>query len=558
MNNAYFISMKLSGKGFFIGLLICFSYGSAQEVIKEIELEDFYRENKLYPYTITAPTGISIFKQHDPSLRISEAEFVHVIKPDNHKSELRALVKYNLLLEEVWKTEFELGDEETILHIFQSDGFIRVLTEEYRRQDKEHLVLVRSFDLAEGEERQIKIIQKVEGKWENTPIPVFSPNDSLLLVYHYWNNDNFRSPRFLFEYENTDDTPGFRALRATQINLKVFDLSLNEQMRDTIMLAKSSKNKSSDFGCYLDNLGNIYHFSVSRNQQLKVRQIRADGSAERELNYDNFPKFWLEDEEDFTHFPPLISQGERVFIAIGQSKRNRGFGGRRVDNLQIICFDFKEEEVDLRRNVKVNSSIVVNVSKAREEAGLRPITKFNNYAIRELKELPDGGMLLIAQKYNQFDNNRYSYTLFDLSNSDFHLPTPNITLEEIVIFQFDPMGKLFRTITIPSTQRIKVLTELTGHFYSSHLDWENFTLHFLMHENDGAKYSDPMRLFHRSVNLETGKVEERTQLFDHKRRNHYFSREHTVWLNEKVVTFMMHVNTGITTRTYLLSYNLDS
>lgn len=537
------------------GLLSLWGNMEAQEIIREVELEDFYDENRLYPYRIDAPSGGNIYKSHQPALRLSESDFVYVWKPENSDSEKRMLTKYGLLLEEQWSTEFELRDDESILHLVKAAENLQIFCHEYIREVDEHRIYVRMFDLESGEEQSTRIIGTIEGKWEKAPALAFSKNNQYFVIFHYGNENDFRRIKFLFEYYNSDETMGFRALQSTYLAYSIYNGDLEKVKSDTVTLARSAKNKLSQMGGDIDDRGNFYLYSLSRDQTFRIEQHKLAGGEAQVLEYRDYPRFWLEKNEALTQFPPVLGEDEVIYIPFcDRQKRFRQ--GRVITRLEIAAFDFKTGEVNLRRSLPLSATELVEISKAREEAKMKPIKRLDNYIIRELRQLPDKSLLTVLQRYNYFERVRYNYTPFDLNNSRYHLPAPNILLEEILLFHFLPDGTFNRMITIPSTQRIGVLTELMGHHYEMQYREEDRTLQVLIHENDGEKYSDPMRLFHRSVDLNTGQLSERTQVFENRRRNHYFFRPYTIWLNDHVVVAMMHAATGINTQSFLISVGI--
>ena len=284
--------------------------------------------------------------------------------------------------------------------------------------------------------------------------------------------------------------------------------------------------------------------------------LQYDPSTQQEkvLAFDQFPRFWEDIKDADILLPMKIGKDQRLYAAYSDQGKKQHLG-KQINGFQVITYDFAALEVNLSRKVDITSTVLIQISKARKEAGLRQINKFKHYRLQEIVELPDGSMMLITQKILEENFSTRTNAYFEIGNRQ------NMSfayeLEELILFLFDPSGTFRRMIVVPSSQQVESDMDQLGWFYEKHLDWENSTLHVLTHEDGGDNFQDPKRLFHRKVDLRTGEVSERTQIFDHKRRKHLFAKSFTTWLNNQVVTTLVHAHTSISTKTYLLSISLD-
>ncbi len=528
----------------------------SQNVIKELKLEDYYDDNGIYPFNYHVGNMDIIYKSHNPILKLSENDFVHIWRPKEFNSRIRGISRYNLLLEESWYSEIELRDEEEIVRVFQKDTTIVLLNVDYDNKLKEHKILTRLIGIKSGELLETNILSVVKGDRDFNLFLEFSPNDSLFTIYHYGNTHSNKRVRYFYDYQEGEEELGVRAERVEYVVIDVYCMELERKYKDTMYISENPKNKVDVLCGRLDDTGNFYIGTITKNQDFVMYQFHGKSKDTQSLRVRDFPRYWRESDLYNAHFPPLVGKGERIYLAYCDRDKSKGVG-MNINMYQIVAFDFRNREVDMKRRINIDSSILVEVSKKREEAGLKPITKFDKYLIHSMIETPDQGLMLIVQKFSQ--ENRLSvgsYRSISLF-SPIAQGTATTILEEIIIFEFDPFGRYKNIMVVPSYQRVKVAIEMLGYFFNLFPDWEDQTFHFLVHENGGEKYGEPLRLFYKTLDLTTGKVSERIQIFEHKRRNHYYSRPHTIWLNDQVVATLMHVNTSISTQSFWVTYSIE-
>jgi len=537
-----------------IGLLQPFK-GVSQTVIQEFELEDYYDDNGIYPFEYHSGNMEMIYQRHRPVVKLSENEFIHIWRPKELNSRIRAFTRYNLLLDSVWCKEIELRDDEEIAHVYADRENLHIVTFEYDHRQDEYRVLHRKLALEDGKEFDTKILSVIKDTKE---IPLFLESvegDSLFVIYYYRNLVDRKSVRYYYDHQQKEDDLGVRAQRVCNV---VFDIYTCQGVRvsnDTLNISHNPKNKIDVLSGQLDRRGNFYLTTLERDQYLTIYQYNRATEKVDSLTYPDFPRYWREDDIYNTHLPPKIEGDGRLYIAFCKRDKMKRVG-MQIQSIHVLRFDFKQKEIDASRQLTTDSSVLVDVSKAREKAGLKPITKFDRYLIRDMIIKPDASLLLLLQKFDQ--ENRMNSTLSRpfMFFSPVSQGAPMTILEEIVIFEFTPLGDFSRTLIVPSYQRVRVAIEMMGHFFSVMPDWEANQLQFLVHENGGEKYSEPMRLYYKTLDLSDGQTSERVQIFDHRKRNHYYSRPHTTWLNEHVVATLMFVNSSISTQTYWVSHSL--
>ena len=538
----------------FFVLFLPLAFLNGQNIIKEVELEDFFEENEIYPFDFIHRSSPFFYKMHTPTYRLSENDFVMVWRADDFHVEERILVRYNLLLEEEWKVEFELRKEEEIEYIFHRDTLLYLLTIEYDLQQKEHRALARSFSLATGDKKNTEILFSRKGDWQDDLFIAGSPDMSRIMVYYYDHTDQRKKSRTFFDYIHPDGSLGERTIRTNFISYKMMDQRLRTISMDTIPLPDIPKLRPVFLGTLIDDDGKVYISYHQKPETLKQIQYDPVTKSQRELAYDQFPRFWEDIKDSDILLPRSVAKNQRLYAAYANQGK-RQLSGKQIKGFQVVTFDFQTNEVNLSRKVDINSTVLIQISKARDQAGLRPINKFRNYRLQESIELPDGSFMLITQKILEENYSSRTNAYFEIGNRQ----SMNFAyeLEDLILFLFDPEGNFRRMIVVPTSQQIENDMDQIGWFYEKHLDWENTTLHLLTHEDDGDNFKDPKRLFYRKIDLRTGEVGERVQVFDHKRRKHLFAKSFTTWLNNNVVTTLMHAHTSISTKSYLLSIRLD-
>ena len=472
-----------------------------------------------------------------------------IFRPNEVRERQRKLVLYTALLEEVWSLDLELKDDENIFHSYVQGNYIVLLSAQYESKSKHYQILVRKIDKREGTEIAPDLLVALKAKREEAFGFERSPNDSSFVIYSYLNRASSQPVRYFMDFQQKNDSPGYRADRVTDIYYHIFDCSLTKLASDTLSLSHSLPKHSYVMGVWLDDAARLYIAQVDKNQVFTMVQVDNSSQETVALQYENFPKFWRDEDLYNLHFPPLIGRKERVYVPILTREKEPRIG-RQIKEIKILCFDFVKEEVNQDRKIEVGPSLLVAVSKAREEWGQEPLEKFDEYLFKELSFTPNGGIMLILQRYEVEHTFNQLFTSFTGFYDFFPSGAPALLLEELLLFTFDPSGNLDKMYNVPSHQEVSVPIQVLGMHYSSYPDWERNKIYFLMHENEGEKFHKPMRTFYRELDLESGEVSDRIQVFDHKRRYHFFSRPHTVWLNENIVATMVHVTSSLSTKSF--------
>lgn len=537
-----------------IWLLFLPGWVLGQNIIAELELKDFYDENKLYPYDFYESYQ-RLYKLYDPMVRISDGEFVMAYKPKAFKNRLRAFAKYNILLEEIWNTELELAEDEEIFHLSRKDNNLYILSEALNRDPEEYRINLRWMDLDSGKmSNDVKILYLRPKKENNIPYFAAAPNDSLFAIFNYGNVRKKSSVNTALEFIQENEYLGSKIQNANYLAYNLFDQNFRLVQSDTITLNQSSKVNESNLGCYLDNQGKFYCLQLSKSNELRVLQYNPDTRQTKSLKFQNFPKLFVIDQEPAALLPPTLGNNDHLYLALGEEEKS--LRGRGVKEYRILDFDFQQEEVNQTRKAPMNSTHLIQVSKARVQDGLKPITRLIDYKLQKLEQLPDGSLMLYIQK-EQSDVRLGSPAAVPSFQFSYTQAGPDLFIEEILIFRFTPSGAFDRMFVVPSRQNVSVLAELAGANFTGYIDPEEQTLSLLLQEGAGERYNDPMRLHLRDIDLTTGILSPRLQLYDNKRRNHFFSKIHILWLNPQLITCMVHTNSSVSTKTMLLTINLQ-
>ena len=527
-------------------LLILPSSMWSQAVIGKEKVKDFPTEAPwIYPYESLDLHGNKIYLSHTPSLQISDGQFVHLWKPENGFSRERVLRKYNLLVEELWKLEFELEKDEEVIHMYKLDSNIVLLSVEVSNFNDYHLGRARIIEPDSGKIVQSEVLFRTELNKDQDLGFEISPDSSKFLFYYFQHENPNRGIRIYYDFVHWDEQPGFKASHVGNVPFLVFNRDLKEQYRGLIVM---NNKKLVTLDCQIDNAGNVYVSSFEKPNQLQVRQYHAKRKEQSQLVYKNFVKYGELNIPFYTQLPALIGREEKLFITVADrllKGRQRGTKAYR-----IVAFDFKAKEVDLTREVSINSSLLVQLEKQREEFGMRPLKRFDEFWIRDLIEMPDQSLWLVIQKYGHGNlSGRIYENIWGDSNGQQELG-------EIVLFQFDPAGQIQQAIIVSSQQYITSFMEKLGQFYAMDIDKARGHIRLLTREPSLDNLRGPDRLYFRFIDLNTSKVSDRIQIYDGKRRNQYFIKPYTIWLNQDILTFVMIE--GDDGNAYVVTVNLQA
>ena len=160
------------------------------------------------------------------------------------------------------------------------------------------------------------------------------------------------------------------------------------------------------------------------------------------------------------------------------------------------------------------------------------MTEFDQYLIKEIIEMPDESILLLTQKYESY-NLRQSITPQGMIRSYQSIA------EEILLFEFTPVGKVQKAIIIPLRQKAATDLERISRFYTHHLNKETWEMQLITWEDGGEKRLKPPKIFYRKVDLKEGTYSDRQQIFEGRRRNQFFLKAYTLFLNPGVAVMMV-------------------
>ncbi|RMG17484.1 MAG: hypothetical protein D6730_23970 [Bacteroidetes bacterium] len=516
-----------------------------QAIISQVEVDEFDEGVNGYPYETGGYYGNLTYLMHKPAIHLNAGEFAYIWYPSKGGFQKRILVKYNLLLEEQWRTDFELEGEEEILHAFANDTAIVMLTYRYFYSDRTHRVMARTFNLQSGNMHENNFLYQHQGK--SNEYLLFSPasDGQSFLIYHYEPAKPKGRLRSFWDYLYLDETLGYRIMGAGKLYFSHFNLMLEPLHRDSIDLQLQPRHKSYAIACQLDAEANVYVSIFDKPNSLRIIQYDCDQRKQQTLVLEDFINYWDEEEPYYTHLPLIVGSNERLYL--GMAKRQRLRRTWQTQRYELIVFDFREQFIDKSRQVETSSTLLVQTSKVREDYGLRPAKVFDNYVIRDILEMPDGSLWMITQKYD-----------YDYHNSNFITPAMkygnNYKIEEMILYKFDAAGKYVGALIVPFMQRLDDYSGFSEMFSSMYLDKDSRELHLLTHEMSGEKLTSPPRTFYRKIRLDHWDFTPRVQVFEGRRRTQHFFKNYTVWLNPQIVALM--VEDGSEGRTYVLTIDL--
>lgn len=531
---------------FFLFAICCSYQICSQTLIKKLEIKDFPQYWERYPYEALDYQGQLGYISHDPVVRLSENDFVCMYHPKAHMDKARVLIKYDILLQEIWKTEFDLQTEEEIFHMFKRDSSLIMLSAYHDRNLDEYIGLAREISLYSGKIKNEHMLARVNYREGQDLMFAMSPDEQYFVIYHYANRENKKKVRIYYDYLQSDETLGHRSTRVDAIAFTVFDPSLNEISSDTLDIPMAQDKKTFSLGSIIDDVGNVYAMVFESPHTLHLSQWSIAENMQKKLVYHQFPDIWYEEDFYATHMPPAVGNNDNLFIALSNRQKLRG--NWHTFGFKVLEFDFENMEIDSTRKIGTNATIHVQTSKEREAFGLKPEKIFDGYIIREIHPLRDGGIWLLTQKYTQ-DRILAGRSPQVGNTSIVH------NLEEILMFEFSPKKEFVKMVVVPTIQKTQGIEMQAGQYYTKHYDPEGNKFQFITHEKDGEKRNRPERTFYREVDLYTGEVSERKMLFDGRRSMQLYFKPYTTWLNNDIIGMM--VEDGYQHRTYLVTINLE-
>ncbi len=514
-----------------LALLLFFAANSiAQTIIGQHKLKDYSVVDEIYPYGWIEYAGDLYALASRPVIRLSESEFVYLWKP-SFGAKKRFLTCFNLLTEVQWETAFTVNRNEEIFHLFHEGDTIFTLGYRFRVNDKSHLIVVRKYDKVKGEFLGEEVIFHQNGR-ENDLIGFdLSPDSSQLIVFHFEHEKNNKNPRNYLSYPFSDGQLGFRVSNASHLAYVAFDRAMKEIHKGKVELDASFKNKTAVIDCQVGNDGAIYTTVFQEPSTLKIIHFESATSTQSELIYPNFSEPF-KDAPYAAHLPIVVGASGKAYAAHADREKLRGKWYTR--GFQVVTFDFDQDTVTLVRKAEVGSGLQVQISKSREEASLRPVTVFDQYLIKEIIEMPDESVVLLTQKYESF-NVRTAMNPNGLAIP----PAYQSLAEEVLLFEFDPTGKPQKAIIIPMRQKASSRIEKICRFYSHHINLETWEMQMITWEDSGERLRQPPRIFYRNINLREGTYSSRQPLYEGKRRNQFYLRAYTLFLNPGVAVLMV-------------------
>jgi len=535
---------KLLRLGLLGGLIAWVGLLSGQVLLHDLEVEKFENDQEdFYPYSTWARAPLEPLLDFEPTLKLTDGSFVQLWKPDKFTSRKRNLSHYNLLLEEAWTLELEITRNESILGMMQHGDTLSIITHEYEFLPRNHTLRARQVLLEAGEELDTRLIQIISGRSADQLFYSFSPNRKRVAFYTFEHRNPLRRVNTEYTHIDRRQRLGYRVYHADQAIVHIYDEGLKERSRGVMNLPT---RKHLLLGEDLDNEGNLYLYYYERKNIVKVIFRNAENGDVKTLTYDeDVPDLFDLENEYASHVPPSLGQGKKVLW--GFADRVKRGKKRGIHSFRIVVFDFEKLTVNDEREAPVNSTLRVAVEKQRDAYHLPPLRRFDEYKIQEIVELPSGVMWLLTQKYE--------FVRADAQNAGYgSRGRIEDRIEELVMFQFDAEGQIQQAAIAPSTQLVRSFYDRLGGFYSMQVDTTEEVMHIVTREGSGKKMKDPDRLFYRYLDLETGYVSPRVQIYDAETRHQHWIRGYTTWLAPGIFsTVVMERSPG---PVHLISVNL--
>jgi hypothetical protein len=515
----------------FILFILLSSPQFAQEPpIGQFELKDASVEREIYPYGWMQYANDYFAVGYRPSVKLSENEFAYLWKPELGARD-RYLTAFDLLMEKKWETSFRLEIEENIFALYKEGEEIIALSYFYESKGGRHYINARSFAFQDGSLKKNRMLYSMPGRASQVIGYDFSADSSKIAIYHFLDDEDGNKVRNLLEYPSGDVGGGFKVSNTRRVAFCLYNRALDSLQHGIIPLESSIRQKSSVIDGQIDDQGTLYfsvftHIHRKKPGRLEIIAYDPKTQERKALAFNRFPHPFREAPYG-SMLPPYVGSQGKAYLAYAGRQRLRGRDYTRY--FQVVCFDFQASRIDTSRHLNITSTFQVQLGKNREEAGLKPEIIFDKYLMREMIEMEDGSLWLIAQKYERGTRpkrlNARNVQFEDILVS---------TTEEILLFEFRPDGRPLKAIIVPMIQQAMLPLERLGRFYSSHLNREEMTLHLITREYSGERCTRPPRIFYRKLDLQAGTYTDRQQIFDGKRMSQYFLRGHTLFLNEKL------------------------
>lgn len=516
-----------------------------QRLISSKKIKKFPTNDPVfYPYTTPSIGSEEVYIIHDPAIRLSDGSFVHIWEKSWSKKGYRELTHYDLFLEEISSGELQLEREEDVIHTIPEDTILNIYTYEYDYSDQRHHVRHRRVGVAGTEILESKSIWLSNGRFGEQVTARFSPDKKLMLLSqplgYRKGSKSYYIEDVIFNYQDVQP----RHTRTGGINFMVFDLQKNKVLHADSILWKDKKKWIST-GTGVDNQGNVYAGIYDRKNKFIAYEWHASDEKQQQMAYDELPSYrdFLDVYSGFIGLK--VGKDRKAYIS--QTKRVKNGKLRGTKNFQVICFDFKTGELDLKRDVEISSGLKVQIGKVREEFGLKANKRFENYLITDFMELEDESILLITQKYGLNTSNAVAIDFPRRGKYEEYA-------EELVLFEFDPEGNIQKALVVPSYQRSTDVLDRMGFFYDIQVNEASKQIDLITREASGKKLRGPDRLFLRKIDMEKGLVTDRKLIYKGERRDQFFLKAFSQWLNEDLISFI--VLEGVRGQAYLVTVNI--
>jgi hypothetical protein len=513
-----------------IGLLLLLgAQGLAQQLMGEAKWKNFSTEPPwIYPYESLEWGSSHIYKTHDPLIRTGEGEFVCIWRPERRASEMRLLRKYNLFAEEQWEREVELAHNEDIVHSYVLGDTLYLLCGGYQFAGNIHTLRARAFSLKDGSPLFERDLWLYPGRDNEPLIWEVSPGGERILAWHFTRSRQPHRIRVYSDYvRQQDQVPGFKAAQAEGLLFRVWDQRLSLRAEGTVALEGP---RCTWFDGQIDGQGRIYFSGYEKKRGLLALRYDPLRQERRLLAWDG-----LSDPLDFRDIyqaltPPSLGQDGRLYLAVSERKALGPFRGLR--QWQLPCFDFDAGAMDLSRRVEIQAGVIVQVEKAREQAGLRPQGRLEYYLPVRLFETSSRWTWLITQRYSRSERNHYS-------DPAAHRAQIEQRAGEVVFFGFDPAGRFARLLVLPTEHHSMIFYEQLCLMADIQPGQADSILHVLTREPSGEGFRGNERIFHRQVNLSSGEISPRLAVYEGRRRDQYFLPAYVEWLNDDILSLLL-------------------
>ncbi|RMG75488.1 MAG: hypothetical protein D6722_00995, partial [Bacteroidetes bacterium] len=365
----------------------------AQALVGERRVKEFETDESWpYPYESVTDQAIPLAIAFKPVVQLDGGSFVQVWKSRKGGFRDRMLTAYNLFLEQSWETEVKLDREEDIIYLMHADTLVYLVSRAYDYGKKIHQARARAFGVESGVLQQDTIIWTIFGERDIDMMAVSSPDGEQVLLFHLYQDEPMRQVGITYGEVGWDDRAGFKARQAAHLNYLLLDRRLGTRAVGQFDLPV---RKRLVVDCRPDDAGNVYVVQHERPRQLHVYQRRPGDTTQYHLAYDSFVKLEYLSDHQHAHLPALAASGQRLFVSMGVVQRRGRMRGTKA--FRLIGFDFARQEVDVRREAEVTSTLLVAVQKQREAYDLRTLRRFEDYALRDILEMDDGSLWLMVQ-----------------------------------------------------------------------------------------------------------------------------------------------------------------